>query len=664
MSNTSPPRDAYFYSAADSGPELFVGGKSYFADLKQSLNKAKKSVLICGWSLNLKTVMDDKGTMIKDILFGLPESVDIKILIWDYIIFYVADRDPFLPFKVAARNKKNISFERFDFHPVMSSMHSKMAVVDDEVLYLGGIDIDLHRRDGPYNLARDSSRKEIDGSPYQPFRDYMFKFQGESALYFSNIFRQLWVSQKNQRSEILPGRGSPREGNVYFARTVPKFKNNPKDYSSFHLHKWLIQAAKEYIYIENQYLTSDKIVDLLINRLAERDGPEVVIVVSYGKMPVLEKISMGALLTESAKKLLKSDPWKRLKIYALKSGPNGPFVKVHSKLVLVDDTYVKIGSSNINNRSMRFDYELDVLYSGPKTMEFKSQILSTLLGTGENVETEGSLIAVFEEAKKRNGKLVELKQILQEESAFAEYKDYLPLDKKEMTFFERAGQIFVEKAALKKINSKILAGALILALIIAGALWVDVENAKDNMDRFILWLEVSNGYVLMGIFFFGYLALGSIFFPLNAYIFLCGAYFDTFEAIALAMGGAVGSASISYGVGAVFKTEVRESKIEKVNQLKRLLKKNSLKTLIFLRMVPVAPFPLVNLVCGKFGVPFSRYFTGTLLGVAPGSFVLIFMEKRLLDFLKAPDLSGFLLLAGLAALFWYGARIFRRRMSA
>lgn len=643
-----------------------VCGKAYFEDLKRSMLAAKRSVLICGWSLNLDTVMDEEGTTFKNLVFSLPENVSIKILIWDYIIFYVGDRDPFLPLKMAFQNKKNVEFQRFDFHPIMSSMHSKMVVVDEEVLYLGGIDIDLERRDGQYNLTKDPARRLRDGKTYQPFRDYVLKFNGPAGKRFASFFNELWNSQRDQKSELSgPLKGS-KDDNVFFARTVPKFKDNPKDYSSYYLHKWLILKARKYIYIENQYLTSESIVRLLIKRLSEPEGPEVVLVVSYGKMPVLEKISMGALLTESARKLFDNDPHGRLKIYALFSGKGGQFVKVHSKCLLVDDEYLKIGSSNINDRSMRFDYELDVLVRGEAAARNKKKIFSTLLTDGKDeLVFEPGLGATFEKARVRWGKLVEVRDILHERSPFVEYKDYLPLDKKQMTFFEKTGQILLEKSALRRINYKLLAGALALVLILTGALVVEPGEAKERLDQFIVWLEVQNGFGLMAMFFAGYLLLGAMFFPLNVYIFLCGAYFDTFDAFALAVSGATASASLSYAIGAWFKTEIHaESRIKKLNQLRRLLKKNSLKTIVFLRMVPIAPFPLVNLICGKFGVGFPRYFLGTLLGVAPGSFVLIFMEKRLFDLIQSPEVFDFVLLALLGALGVYGAKMVRKRMSA
>ncbi|MBC77697.1 MAG: hypothetical protein CME64_16955 [Halobacteriovoraceae bacterium] len=666
MNFKSLPKDTYFYSLQDDDPELIICANAYFKTIRQHFEQAQESILICGWSFNMDIVMGEDGKTLKEVLFSLPETVKVKILIWDYPIFYVADRDPFIGLSIALQNKSNIHFERFDFHPLLSSMHSKMVVVDNKDLFVGGIDLDLERRDGEYNKSDDPVRVDKDGEVFKPFRDYAFHFKSQNTKKFSSFFDQLWESQAGQKS-FLETNHSEGEGNVLFSRTIPKFKGNPQDRSSFKMHKWLIQNAQDYIYIENQYLTSEKIVELLVEVLKKENGPEVVIVVSYGKMPFIEKMSMGALLTDYVNTLLSNDPHNRLKIYTLFTGDDNEreYVKIHSKCIIADDRYLKIGSSNINNRSMEFDYELDALYVGEKVVEFKNRIFKTLLGYGEPIDIRKSIIKTFELAKEKHNKIVEVKDILHDKSIMVEYKDYLPLDKREMTFFERAGQMFITKKRFVMMNYKIVIGAAMLCLAVLGALYVNPGQVDSFVKAFLSTFNVESSLLLMGVFFLSYTALGPIFFPLNAYIFLCGAYLDLGHAFITAIAGALSVASISYWFGAFFGAEIKaESKIEKVKQLKRLLKRNSLLTLVFLRVVPVAPYPLVNMVCGKFRVGFAKYITGTFIGVLPGTTALIFFEKQLIELFQSPSLANIITIAIVVILFLFGMRFVRRRMSA
>lgn len=676
MNQYLPPKDAYFFSAKAEDPSLLVCAESYFSQIKDAFLNAQEEILILGWSFNLKTILDDDGTTLEEILFGIPDKVKIKILVWDYIIFYMADRDPFIGLNIAFKNKKNIQFGRFDFHPMLSSMHIKMVVVDSEVSFVGGIDLDLERRDGKFNFSEDSMRREKDGHMYGPFRDYALRFEGKQiAKDLRTFFEQMWNSQKEQVSRVHQVADKLTPGaNLFFARTLPKFKGNPKDNSSFQLQRWLFENAKRYIFIENQYLTSGRIVDALIQRLAQPLGPEVVIVVSYGHMPILERISMGALLTDCVKKLLHNDPYQRLKIYTLLAprkrqaslrSEGREFVKIHSKCVLVDDTYLKIGSSNMNERSLQFDYELDALVSGEVVKKYREEIFSSLLGNGGEVEFGESIIWTFEKARLKYDKIIEVKDILQKKSALTDYKDYLPLDKREMTFFEKMGQMFIHRREMLRINAKVVGGIVLLLFIIAGAIFVGPGEAKGLLDQAVFNLRIDSSLLLMGLFFFSYLILGAFFFPLNAYIFLCGAYFSMGEAFALAMTGAMSSAMLTYAMGTLFQKDLDvEAKLEQANRLGKLLRRNSLKTLVFLRIIPLAPFPFVNLVCGKLRMHFGKYVLGTLLGVAPGAAFLIFTEKRLIALFTHPDWGNFVVVILILSLFYAGGRFLKKRMSA
>lgn len=49
-------------------------------------------------------------------------------------------------------------------------------------------------------------------------------------------------------------------------------------------------------------------------------------------------------------------------------------------------------------------------------------------------------------------------------------------------------------------------------------------------------------------------------------------------------------------------------------------KENALSYLLFLRLVPVFPFFLVNLAPALLGVPLSTYLVGTFIGIIPGTF--------------------------------------------
>src|SRR5690606_4236583 len=97
-------------------------------------------------------------------------------------------------------------------------------------------------------------------------------------------------------------------------------------------------------------------------RLAERDGPEIVLVLRLLSHGWLEEHTMHVLRSRLIQRLRKADRHGRFHVYY----PHVPGLKphccldVHSKLMVVDERILRIGSANLCNRSMSLDTECDV----------------------------------------------------------------------------------------------------------------------------------------------------------------------------------------------------------------------------------------------------------------------------------------------------------------
>ena len=140
------------------------------------------------------------------------------------------------------------------------------------------------------------------------------------------------------------------------ARTEPVHQGCTEIREVERLYLDAIAAAQRSIYIENQYLTSEVICDALARRLKEPEGPEVVIVTGKSTCGWLSRSNYGCTTTKFAHKLQQRDHQKRLRLLypeVPELGDNN--IIVHSKIMVVDDIFVRIGSSNLNNRSMGID---------------------------------------------------------------------------------------------------------------------------------------------------------------------------------------------------------------------------------------------------------------------------------------------------------------------
>ena len=80
-----------------------------------------------------------------------------------------------------------------------------------------------------------------------------------------------------------------------------------------------------------------------------------------------------------------------------------------------------------------------------------------------------------------------------------------------------------------------------------------------------------------------------------------------------------------------------------------------------LRLLPVAPFTVVNIVAGAFKVPLRDYILGSLLGLTPGILVTNLFAHQLQNAARDPGIGTFLVLAALVAITIIGTAWLKRR---
>jgi phospholipase D1/2 len=207
-----------------------------------------------------------------------------------------------------------------------------------------------------------------------------------------------------------------REIAVSFALTEPSTALRPGISDGIAMTLDVIARVRRQLYIEAQYLASFRVADAIAARLQEEDGPEVVIICTRSSHGLIEKLVMGGNRDRVIRRLKRADRADRLRVYyAVVPGPivpepvtpgeNGEVeVLVHSKLMIADDELVRIGSSNLNNRSEGLDCECDMLFEAGNNehrraiADLRNRLLSEYLGT-----TPESFAAAF----MQSGSLIE-----------------------------------------------------------------------------------------------------------------------------------------------------------------------------------------------------------------------------------------------------------------
>jgi uncharacterized membrane protein YdjX (TVP38/TMEM64 family) len=108
--------------------------------------------------------------------------------------------------------------------------------------------------------------------------------------------------------------------------------------------------------------------------------------------------------------------------------------------------------------------------------------------------------------------------------------------------------------------------------------------------------------------------------PVMALVVATVVVFGPILGVAYALVGAVASAAIAYGVGrALWRDALQRMAGPSFERLRRRFGRHGILAVAAVRLLPIAPFTIVNLVAGALRVRFDHFIVGTLLGMAPGA---------------------------------------------
>ncbi|MFA9461355.1 phospholipase D-like domain-containing protein [Thiohalorhabdus sp. Cl-TMA] len=364
---------------------FLIDGHRYYPAVVDSLSRAEGAAWVLAWDIDGRLRLD-RGP-VPD---GLPATLSpflsalcarkpglhLYVLLWDYAMIYALEREPIPSVNLGWRSHRRLHFRMDGSHPVGACHHQKVVVVDDAVGYVGGFDLSKWRWDTSGHRPGDPIRVDPEGNPYPPFHDVQMVVDGEAAAALGDLCRQRWSRAGGRREPTEAVAGDPwpagvepelRDVRVGIARTHPAYEGKPEAREIEALHLDAIAAARRFIYIENQYLTSHAVGQALSGRLAEVDGPEVAIVLPLRKDGWLERQTMDVLRTRLLRQLRAADQHHRLRVYYPHiPGLGREWVSVHSKVLVADDRLVRLGSANMSNRSMGLDTECDLaVEAGP-----------------------------------------------------------------------------------------------------------------------------------------------------------------------------------------------------------------------------------------------------------------------------------------------------------
>jgi phospholipase D1/2 len=677
---------------------LLIDGEAYFKAVRDAIGKAHRSVFILGWDIDSRVRMvrgdsrDDRpATLIDFILHTLKRhrKLHVHVLVWDFSMIFALDREWPPIYSPHWSNHRRLRFFMDGKHPTAASHHQKVVVVDDRVAFVGGIDLTSRRWDTQEHIPDHPERVDTSGNHYPPFHDVQLVVAGGAARALGELARERW-SRATGRNPVPPASGGStddpwpegvepefRNIDVGIARTHPVHLEEPEVRENEKLYLDGIAAARRYIYLENQFLTSVTAGDALASRLSEEDGPEVVIVQPRRKSGWLEKYTMEVLRSRLLKRLRAADIHNRLGVFYphVEGLGEEDCIVVHSKLMIVDDRLLRVGSANLSNRSMGLDTECDLCIDAAGDSEVENGIracLCRLLAEHlakdedvirETIEGERGILPAIESLQGSEHTLRRLDGVVPD-SIDRMVPDSAVVDPERPVDPDTLLEMFLEDDPPPGSRKRIAGGVgLLVGLLALAAAWRWTPLGDWlTVDRLVSFSgEISEspwGFLLA----IGAFVVGSLLaLPVTLLIAASAVVFGPWYGFLYSLLGGLLSAVVNFGIGqGLGRDAIRRLAGKRVNRLSARLSRRGLLTVIALRIVPVAPFVVVNLVAGASHIRFRDFTLGTLLGLAPGTLALSFFAEGLLSAVRVPTPVNIAWAGTIAAILLGGGILFYR----
>jgi len=686
---------------------FLVDGEEYFGAVRSALAKARRSIFILGWDIDSRMRLVPDGA--ND---GLPEplgeflnalvarrrELQGYVLSWDFAMLYAMEREWLPIYKLDWRTHRRLTFRLDDKHPVGASHHQKVIVIDDAVAFVSGYDLTRCRWDTSGHEHDDPRRVDHRGVPYAPFHDVGVVVAGDCARALGDLARERWRRatghevERERASGVRAGQdGWPddvtpvaRDIDVAISRTEPAYDGRAGVGEVRALHLDAIAAARRHLFAENQYFTSRIIADAFAARLQRDDPPEIAVVSPYTQSGWLEISTMGVLRARIHRMLRAADRLGRYRLYCPTLSwlnHDDGCLNVHSKVLIVDDALLCIGSSNLSDRSLAIDTECNLAIEArgdPRVAALiaglRERLLAEHLGcTTEDVATamarEGSLHAAIG-ALHRDGQRTlnavdpradaRLEAIVPDRHVFDPEQ---PLDPDMIV-----ADLVPHDHARNGTRTRLVATALgILALCGMALAWratpLHQWLAFDRLIEYGFALR-EHAWAPLAVLL-AFVGGGLVAFPLLVLIAATALVFGPVTGPVYALAGALCSAALTFGIGRKLGREtVRKLAGHRVNDLSRRLAKRGLIAVAFVRMLPVAPFSIVNVVAGASHIRWRDFLLGTIIGLLPGVTTMTFFVDRAIAAVRHPGAGTFALIALAVALIFALVFMLRRKLGA
>ena len=694
---------------------FLVDGEEYFGAIRAALAAARHSFFILGWDIDSRMHLvpragplpseacspsggserSERGGHDPDaVRDGLPgplgdflnaiiasrHGLRGYVLTWDFAMLYALEREWMPVYKLDWRTHRRLSFRLDDQHPPGASQHQKLVVVDDAVAFVSGYDLTRVRWDTTAHRKDDPRRVDHTGAAYAPFHDVGMMVAGDCARALGELARERWhraTAHRPRRSvpastaDAWPASVSPAltDVRVAIARTEPAFDGRPAVSEIRSLYLDAIDHARRVIFAENQYFTSRLITDAFARRLRGDDAPEIAVISPFTQSGWLEISTMGVLRARNHRALRAADRGDRYRLYSPTLpwlAPDHGCLNVHSKVLVVDDDLVMIGSANLADRSLGTDTECNLAIESngePRLRHAIAALRERLLAehldcTPDDVAAaiahEGSVHRAITALTREGARSLRPIEPSVDPALDAIAPDHGVLDPEQPLAAEAiVADLVTHEDGRVRLRDRLAMVAL--ALLAAAALVVAWRYTPLRdwlaLDRLVAAGEVLQAQPLApAIVVVTYVIAGLVGFPLVLLVAATVIVLGPWWGGPCAMIGAVSSAAVTFAIGRHLSREsVRRLAGPRLNDLSQRLAKRGLPAVVAIRILPIAPFSIVNVVAGATHIRWSDFLLGTAIGLFPGIVTASIFVDRAAAAIREPGPGTFAALVLAAA---------------
>lgn len=663
---------------------LLIDNANYYRALHEAICRARHSIFVFGWDIDsrIELLRGDEAKnsrypirFLDLIRWKACQTPDLAIYIdrWDFFLYLMIERENFSKIKWRIYTPANVHYCMDGVIPVGACHHQKLVVIDDAIVFSGGMDIARARWDQRPHLPQNKHRIDPAGTyqphmkeAFGPHHDVQILVAGPVVRPLAELVRERWhlangyypVALREQRGEGLPDVWPPSvvpdltDVDMAIALTLPPIYGNKAVRHVEQLYFDMIACAEHFIYIENQFLTHKTIAAALNCRLKEKPELRILLISSYDPEGIMERKSMwhGRVLFRD---ILESGGVAGRVVMAYpvsRENGNQKFVRIHSKVMIIDDTYLRVGSSNLNYRSMAFDTECDLAIEAhnKKTRQKIASIRTDFICEHTGMECEeieyvihhGASIDIFLlDVPHSRQHLRRINDETYRHERFSGIATRLGDPEKAIISgmltmpFRYSG---LRRSLLMRLMIILIIIVLISTLIV---FWESSPLAGQSMQEIMSLLQTIRSTpwgipAFLAVFIVGSL----VFFPVTVLITFTMMLFLPVQGFFIALTGSLISASIGFMLGRLMGIKfLRKFLGLYAEKVCHYINKGGIMCITILRMIPVAPFAAVNLALGMSEIHFIIFITATCLGLLPGLVAFSFLGNALSTLWRHPD---------------------------